>query len=444
VERASRLRRYLRKDYTQLVEFPVEIVGRDGHVRRYSFDDSVRLYQRRIHSAPMRYDDPDLIDAEVRHCRQRIDQLRRSYLEHHGWGELRDGQLPGVFAGTLAAEVAAFLRRAFPERTGALALAMTPLRGGTGEACYLQDAVADRAYVLYAWRLDGRPDAREELRATWRRLAAAPAADGVERLFYAHEGGDIGLVLAGTGEWNGPVPILGEGAGALEDADPWLAGVRALYDGGVQNALRIFEAGLDADPARPALAQAAALVALIDEQPERAEFAARHGLLLHPEDRRLGYLLCVAMARQGRGDEARALLAELDPHERSETLLAVLDAVLALAAGDLGAAWSAIRAARVAHPGESRFEARALQTLRRLVVQRGFVAAFGVAGAIGGLLTGGPSGGATALAGALLPVWAFLSLRVAARDALAGRPDARPRLVSPELLPRERVGDLDQ
>ena len=69
VERATRLRRYLRKDYSHVVEFPVEIVGRDGLVRRYSFDDSVRLYQRRIHSAVMRYDDGDLVDAEVRHCR---------------------------------------------------------------------------------------------------------------------------------------------------------------------------------------------------------------------------------------------------------------------------------------------------------------------------------------------------------------------------------------
>ena len=52
MEKARKLRRYNRKDYAQLVDFPVEIVGRDGKVRRYSFEESVRLYQRRIASAP--------------------------------------------------------------------------------------------------------------------------------------------------------------------------------------------------------------------------------------------------------------------------------------------------------------------------------------------------------------------------------------------------------
>ena len=62
-----KLQRYGRKDYTDVVEFPVEIVGRDGVVRRYSFEDSVRLYQRRITFAPLRYRDTDLVDAEVGH-----------------------------------------------------------------------------------------------------------------------------------------------------------------------------------------------------------------------------------------------------------------------------------------------------------------------------------------------------------------------------------------
>ncbi|MFZ5478368.1 MAG: hypothetical protein ACOZNI_16490 [Myxococcota bacterium] len=444
MERASRLRRYLRKDYTQLVEFPVEIVGRDGHVRRYSFDDSVRLYQRRIHSAPMRYDDPDLIDAEVRHCRQRIDQLRRSYLEHHGWGALREGQLPGVFSGPLAAEVAAFLRRAFPDRPVPLSLAMTALDGAAGEACYLQDTTAERAYVLYAWRFEGRAGARELFRDTWRRLVAAPSAEGVERLFYAHEGGDIGLLLAGTGEWNGPVPVLADGNGVHDDVDPWAAGVRALYDGGVTEALRIFEAGLEADPARPALAQAAALVALLDDQAERAEFAARHGLLLHPTDRRLVYLLCVALARQGRAVEAQARVAGLDERDRTETLLSVLTAVLALAGGDVRGALAAVRAARAAHPGETRFEARALSVLKRDLARRAAVVVAGGVAVVAGLVAGEPFGWGAAVVGALTPAWAWWSARRGARRALAGHRDARPRLLSPELLPRDRAGDLDQ
>ncbi len=71
VDKVRKLRRYQRKDYSQLVDFPVEIVGRDGVVRRYSFEASVRLYQRRIALAPMRYEDQEVVDAEVQHCRKR-------------------------------------------------------------------------------------------------------------------------------------------------------------------------------------------------------------------------------------------------------------------------------------------------------------------------------------------------------------------------------------
>ncbi|MFN7145395.1 MAG: hypothetical protein ACK4YP_16600, partial [Myxococcota bacterium] len=207
MERATRLRRYLRKDYTQLVEFPVEIVGRDGLVRRYSFDDSVRLYHRRIHSAPMRYDDGDLVDAEVRHCRQRIDQLRRSYLEHFGWGTLRDGQIGGLFGGALAAEVAAFLHRAFAaEREGPRSLRVTLIDSSVGDTFYLRCLETGRAWMLYAWRLDtdGPAGARDAWQSTVARLAAAPAGEGVERLLYTAEGPDVALALAGTGEWHGP------------------------------------------------------------------------------------------------------------------------------------------------------------------------------------------------------------------------------------------------
>ena len=101
-----------------MVDFPVEIVGRDGVVRRYSFEESVRLYQRRIESAGMRYDDGEVVQAEVRHCRLRIEQLRKSYFARYGWDALRtpgSGRLDGEFAG----EVAAFLRRCLSETPGA-------------------------------------------------------------------------------------------------------------------------------------------------------------------------------------------------------------------------------------------------------------------------------------------------------------------------------------
>ena len=84
LDKSHKIRRYTRKDYPAVVEFPVESIGRDGIVRRYSFEESIRLYQRRIASADLRYSDADLIQAEKQHCLSRIQQLRRSFFAHYG------------------------------------------------------------------------------------------------------------------------------------------------------------------------------------------------------------------------------------------------------------------------------------------------------------------------------------------------------------------------
>ena len=113
MDKGRKLRRYSRKEYSQVVDFPVEIVGRDGVVRRYTFEESVRLYQRRIASAGMRYDDGEVVKAEVRHCRRRIEQLRKSYFARYGWSALQAPGSAGHLDGEQAGEVAAFLRRCF-------------------------------------------------------------------------------------------------------------------------------------------------------------------------------------------------------------------------------------------------------------------------------------------------------------------------------------------
>ena len=110
MDKHRKLRRYSRKDYSLLVDFPVEIVGRDGVVRRYTFEESIRLYQRRITSSNARYPDLEVANAEIAHCRQRIEQLRRSYFSRYGWASLRSSGALGLEEG-LAGEVAAFLRR---------------------------------------------------------------------------------------------------------------------------------------------------------------------------------------------------------------------------------------------------------------------------------------------------------------------------------------------
>jgi hypothetical protein len=447
VERATRLRRYLRKDYSQVVEFPVEIVGRDGLVRRYSFDDSVRLYQRRIHSAVMRYDDGDLVDAEVRHCRQRIEQLRRSYLEHFGWGVLRDGQLGGVFAGSLAAEIAAFLRRAFAgEREGPTSLVLTLVDSGVGDTCYLRCRESGRTWMLYVWRIDGEgpAGARDAWRETVARLSSAPVGETVERLLLASDGPELALVLAGVGEWSGPVARAGHDDDLAEPggADPLHRGIRAVYDGHGTHALRTLEAGLDAQPTRLVLAQATALVALLERSPERAEFAARFGRLHRAGDPLLAYLLGVALARQDRRAEARAVVGDALATAPRNATLALLDGVLALREGRL---LGAVRAFGVAVRGdrEPRYAARTAATLRRVLLRwasasfagLGFVA-MGVTLAA---LQRPVAAAALVLLGAGVVPAAALVLRRYVRALAAGEPHRSvPRLVSLELLPRER------
>jgi hypothetical protein len=446
VERATRLRRYLRKDYTQIVEFPVEIVGRDGLVRRYSFDDSVRLYQRRIHSAPMRYDDGDLVDAEVRHCRQRIGQLRRSYLEHFGWGALRDGQLGGLFAGPLAAEIAAFLRRAFAaERDGPTSLKLTLVESGVGDTCYVSCRESGRSWMLYVWRIDGEgpPGARDAWREAVTRLASAPVGETVERLLFTTDSPDVALVLAGAGEWSGPVSVAGSGGAAANDAaDPLHAGVRALYDGHTIHALRLLEAGLDAQPARLVLAQATALVALLESAAERGEFAARFGRLHRPGDPLLAYLLGVSLARQGRLDEAGRVIDDALVAAPRHALLCLLHGALALRAGRLFAAWRACGAA-IAADRELRYAARSARVLRNLLLRAGASVGTGLLalgmGATWMTMGHAATGGLLVVAGALAAASAGLLLAQQAR-ALASGEKRRgvPRLVSLELLPRDR------
>ena len=134
IDRSWKLQRYDRKDYTELVEFPVEIVGRDGVVRRYSFEDSIRLYQRRISFAPVRYRERDLVNAELLHCRSRIEQLRRSYFQRFGWASEPGRAGPEEALGALAGELTAFLCRVL-RAEGRIDVRIEPVRpqpDGTG------------------------------------------------------------------------------------------------------------------------------------------------------------------------------------------------------------------------------------------------------------------------------------------------------------------------
>lgn len=439
LERSSRLRRYQRKDYTQLVEFPVEIVGRDGQVRRYSFAESVRLYQRRIRSAPVRYDDPALVDAETDHCRQRIDQLRRSYVETEGWGGLVDAA--GPVPGPLRADVVAFLHRAFPEDPAGR-LVLTPVKGEGEEGWFVLDRGSARTFLLYAWRLDD-PESRAACREAVARYAAMPEAPDVERLLVAAIGPDVGLLLTGSGPWDGPRGVLAgeDPTPAAPEADRFAAGLRALHDGNLGDAVDQFEVGLERSPGSRALAVGTAVVALLDHQAERGELAARQGLLAAPSDATLRYLLAVALGRQGRLREAAAVAEPA----ADRPALGVFLAVLRLAEGRPLRALGHLRRVRLGAGDVDRWLGRAHASARAGVLPGAIGLGLALISALAAGLAvaaGAPLGAALALAAAGVAAGSVQGGRAFARRLLAGERVNGARLVSLELLPRERA--LDQ
>ncbi len=219
MDKTWKLQRYDRKDYSEFVDFPVEIVGRDGVVRRYAFEDSIRLYQRRITFAPVRYADPDLIRAEVNHCQSRIDQLRRSYFHRFGWGTPEGQRSPEEAFGTLCGEIAAFLCRVLAcEGRPDIRFDRLECQGTAGEAgekstWYLTaDAGAPAGMVLYVHRFpmpsleptsgpeprSSQDLTRERFFAQVRRLErSGRCGRDSEKLLAFHHTVDCGFVLSG-------------------------------------------------------------------------------------------------------------------------------------------------------------------------------------------------------------------------------------------------------
>ena len=425
MDKSRKLRRYLKKDYSQLVDFPVEIVGRDGVVRRYTFEASVRLYQRRIVSAPNRYDDGEVVAAEVRHCRRRIEQLRHSYYKRFGWSSLEEDSGLADLCGEYAGEVAAFLRRFYGDGQEAETLHLEwlgsgvdqdPLRAATGSSAaagpvgtqsagarpsaepegpqvffVCREETGER-YLLYLCRFEshgacqGREDFFELLRSV-----QAVAGEGVERLLAFHHTADCGLILTGTGASDGPLddatgPVdladpafgatpapAGAEADSADEIDQYLLGTRRedplreglghLGRGEPQEALGHFERAIHQNPWIRQPYVAAAVVADALGQVPNAEMIARMGLSHFPNDPVLQYHLGLSRFRQGDFPGAReAMDASLG--QRPDLFPArFIRASLLLAGGDYREARGAFaEAASRARPED----ARALEFVRRV------------------------------------------------------------------------------
>ena len=311
VDKSKKLKRYLRKDYSQSVSFPVEIVGRDGLVRRYSFEDSVRLYQRRIASSELRYHDPEVARAESGHCRSRIQQLRRSYFEHFGWADLRAASAGGDFAG----EVVAFLLRYLGDAPQALSL--ESVQTGENPVWMLQGLSAIEGCLLYLYRFDG-PGPCAEREGFFQQLRWGQSVDGpeVERVIAFHHTADCGLILTGRGEgipqygqqiepllWDRDSPGIGE-------LDAFQKGVRALSVGNAEEGMVHFEHAIAQNPYRHRVHACVVAVSDYLGRPEEMEIATRVGLHYFPQSPSFHYMAALSHFKMGDLDSAEHALGE--------------------------------------------------------------------------------------------------------------------------------------
>ena len=475
MEKSRKLRRYSRKDYTQVVDFPVEIVGRDGVVRRYSFEESVRLYQRRIASANHRYDDREIVDAEVVHCRKRIAQLRRSYFARYGWESLQRIDGRQALEESLAGEVAAFLRRCLlgseadpetfrfalvSEDTLCQVFFVQPAPAGAA----LSDDEHERAprpperYLLYAYQFTdpgscpGRDAFFEFLKVL---QGVRHIADGVETLVGFHHTADWGLVLTGKASevraLEGAIPPdeLPPGAEVLilqmsRSPDPLREALIQMRQGRLLEALQQFEAAYEANHYRQLAYTGAAVVADAVGRPERGEIAARMGAAYFPEDRVMHHHLGVALLRQGDLVGSRRAIDRSVACGGEDFASLLLGALWALVAGHPREGWRLLRLANAEQEGREPDLERTLAVLRRMLGARALQGALGLVVALGCFVIGvAGSANALILLGAVgvgVTGHAALTWRRQLRKALVAEGILRLAISAPLRVPAESDG----
>lgn len=311
-----KLQRYDRKDYTELVEFPVEIVGRDGVVRRYTFEDSIRLYQRRITFAPIRYRDVDLVRAEVAHCRSRIDQLRRSYYHRFGWGTPEGEPDAEEIFGELAGELAAFLCRVL-RCSGRPEIRFQPVQPEQdgSSVWYITPLAAQGGMLLYFHRFEGSgaDGVRERFFAFLKDLELVGRSEGdSEQLLAFHHTVDCGFVLTGRGTEFAHLSSGQEPQDSLVDLapTPWDEVMEVIRRGDYESALRRCRKLVQEQPwHRNAYVSGGMLGTFLGENAVAEELALL-GSRYFPEDGVLRYYLGVARMNLGRLPEAEADLRE--------------------------------------------------------------------------------------------------------------------------------------
>ena len=354
MDKDRKIRKYHQKDYTNVVDFPVEILGRDGLVRKYSFEESIRLYQRRIASADLRYRDRDIIQAEKQHCLHRIEQLRRSFLAHYGWPDVQliDDNPDG--GPSLSAEVAAFLKRCLGSNVvDAQHLSLSLIETTEHHRVYFLrppsenvpgDDVCAGHFLLYVFRFEtaGGCSSREAFFELIKlmdsiKLAATGSLEHLVAFFHTH---DCGLVLTG----NGPVSAMVDAEKQVEDLDlSWPDSVEApdpvhiamqmMGRGRFAEALELFIQGYTQHHYRRVAYLGAAVVADHLGEDEEAEIATVMGNRYFPRDAALVYHRAVNLLRKRSYSESRACLDQIHHWPNGEGAVHVLRALNFLAEG---------------------------------------------------------------------------------------------------------------
>lgn len=313
MDKDRRTRRYRRKDYRELVEFPVEIVGRDGAVRRYDFEDSVRLYQRRLHFAPVRFGEEDLVTAEQGHCRARIEQLRHSYFVLYGW----PGAVgPHVDHPLHAGELVSFLQRALRWRDR-LDLSFAPVPGGCGSergpcnAWFVERPLRAGGLLLYCFAFDDEQGEASQARFAGllaELRAPAPLKGDAEQLISWRHANDCGFVLTGRADEVSAVAAVApeeDDSGGLEPT-PWDEAVRYLRRGDLPTAFLRCRWIVDDQPwHRDAYVLGMAL-ALVLRRSSDAEDLGFVGSSYVPKDPLIRYFLALSQVHQLRLPAASA------------------------------------------------------------------------------------------------------------------------------------------
>jgi hypothetical protein len=319
MDKTHKLQRYDRKDYSELVDFPVEIVGRDSVVRRYSFEDSIRLYQRRISCAPIRHRDPELIEAEVVHCRARVEQLRRSYFHRYGWGTPEGAPGAEKWFGDLSGELAAFLCRVFSVE-GRPEVSIDPVEPehdgvSTWYVVRRAEGPGTTGMLLYLHRFEGTAaDAvRERFFTVLKELDRTGRGGGdAEKLLAFHHTMDCGFVLTGRGgDFAAFVPHRDESLPPVEVAPtPWDELLETVRRGDHDAAVRRCRELVREQPWHRHAYVAGALLSTAHGDHLSGEDLAFVGTRYFPSDGVLRYYLALCRLRLGRAPEGEAGLRE--------------------------------------------------------------------------------------------------------------------------------------